>query len=65
MSDADHLDFRTFVIDIGVGRTILMIEEFTDGLSLGLDGAGRGFLYENITVLTMLESEENKINSLF
>ena len=43
---------------------LLATEELANGLGLGLDGAGRSFLYEDIAVVSMLESEEDEIDGL-
>ena len=53
MADADHFDIL-----------LLASEEFTNGLGLGLDRAGRGFLYEDIAVVSVLESEKDEIDGL-
>ena len=42
-----------------------MFEEVTDCFCLGLDGASRGFLHEDVTVLAVLEGEKYQINSFF
>ena len=54
MTDTDNLDVF-----------FLATEQLAYCLGLCLDGASRSFLYEDITVLTMLESKEYKVNSLF
>ncbi len=54
MADADDLDVF-----------LLAAEEFADGLGLGLDGAGGGFLDEDVAVLAVLEGEEDEVHSLF
>lgn len=43
----------------------LATKKFTYSLCLSLNGTSRSFLYKYITILTMLKSEEYKINSLF
>lgn len=53
MADADHFDIL-----------LLASEELTNGLGLGLDGASGGFLHEDVTVVAMLESEEDEIDGL-
>lgn len=53
VADADHFDVL-----------LLASEELTNGLGLGLDGASGGFLYEDIAVVAMLESEEDEIDGL-
>ena len=53
MSNADNLDIFLFAA-----------EEFADGFGLGLDGAGGGFLNEDVAILAVLEGEEDKIDSL-
>ena len=53
VADADHFDIL-----------FLASEELANGLGLGLDRAGRGFLYEDVTVVSMLESEEDEIDGL-
>ena len=52
MADADDLDVF-----------LLAAEEFADGFGLGLDGAGGGFLDEDVAVLAMLEGEEDQVDS--
>ena len=42
-----------------------MLEQLDDGLGLGLDGAGGGFLHEDVPVLAMLEGEEDKVHGFF
>lgn len=54
VADADHFDVL-----------LLASEELTNGLGLGLDGASGGFLHEDVTVVAMLESEEDEIDGLF
>ena len=53
MADADDLDVL-----------LLAAEEFADGLGLGLDGAGRGLLDEDVAVLAVLECEEHEVDGL-
>lgn len=53
VADADHFDVL-----------LLASEELTNGLSLGLDRASGGFLYEDIAVVSVLESEEDEIDGL-
>ena len=53
VADTDHFDIL-----------LLASEELANGLGLGLDRAGRGFLYEDIAVVSMLESEEDEIDGL-
>ena len=50
MADADHFDIL-----------LLASKELANSLSLGLDGAGRSFLHEDVTVVAMLESEKDEI----
>ena len=42
-----------------------MLEEVTDGFGLGLNGAGRGFLNEDVAVLAVLERKEYEVHCLF
>lgn len=66
MTDTDDFDFGFCGLRLLIGcLTELMLEEFLHSLSLGLDGAGRCFLNENVTILTMLESEEDEVNGFF
>ena len=51
---ADSNDFDVF---------LAAAEEFADGFSLGLDGAGGGFLDEDVAVLAVLEGEEDQVDS--
>ena len=53
MADADHFDIL-----------LLASKELANSLSLGLDGAGRSFLHEDIAVVSVLESEEDEIDGL-
>ncbi len=53
VADADDLDVF-----------LLASEELADGLGLGLDGAGGGFLDEDVAVLAMLEGEEHEVHGL-
>lgn len=53
MADADHFDIL-----------LLASKELANSLSLGLDGASGGFLYEDIAVVSVLESEEDEIDGL-
>ena len=53
VADADHFDIL-----------LLTSEELANGLSLGLDRASGGFLYEDIAVVSVLESEEDEIDGL-
>lgn len=53
VADADDFDIL-----------LLASEELANGLGLSLDRAGRGFLYEDIAVVSMLESEEDEIDGL-
>ena len=53
MADADDLDAR-----------LVAAEELADGLGLGLDGAGRGLLDEDVAVLPVLEGEEHEVDGL-
>ena len=43
----------------------LASEEFAYGLCLSLNGAGRSFLYKDISVLSVLECEEDEIDCFF
>ena len=54
MADADDFDIL-----------LLTSEELANGLGLGLDRASGGFLYEDIAVVSVLESEEDEIDGLF
>ena len=42
-----------------------MFEEVTDCFGLGLDGAGGSFLHKDVSVLAVLEGEEDEVNGLF
>ena len=42
-----------------------MLEQLDHGLGLGLDGAGGGFLNQDVAILAVLEGKQNQINSLF
>lgn len=42
-----------------------MLEKFNNGFCLCLDGAGWSLLNEDVTILAVLESEEDKVNSFF
>lgn len=53
MADADDFDIL-----------LLTTEELANGLSLSLDRASGGFLYEDIAVVSVLESEEDEIDGL-
>ena len=53
MADTDDLDVF-----------LLAAEKFADGLGLGLDGAGRGLLDEDVAVLPVLEGEEHEVDGL-
>ena len=53
MADADDLDAR-----------LVAAEELADGFGLRLDGAGRGFLDEDVAVLPVLEGEEHEVDGL-
>ena len=53
MAYADDLDAR-----------LVAPEELADGLGLGLDGAGRGLLDEDVAVLPVLEGEEHEVDGL-
>lgn len=53
VADADDFDIL-----------LLTSEELANGLCLGLDRASGGFLYEDIAVVSVLESEENEIDCL-
>ena len=54
VTDADDLDVF-----------FLASEEFAYGLCLSLDGAGRSFLYKDISVLSVLKCKEDKIDCFF
>ena len=54
MPYSNHFDFL-----------FLPTKELAHCLCLGLDGAGRSLLHKDITILTVLEGEEHKVNSLF
>lgn len=43
----------------------LATEELAYGFGLGLDGAGWGFLYEDVTVLAVFEGEEDEVYGFF
>ena len=51
VADADDLDVL-----------LLSAEELADGFGLGLDGAGGGFLDEDVAVLSMLEGEQDQVD---
>ena len=53
MADANHLDVF-----------LLPAEEFAHGFGLGLDGAGGGFLHQDVTVLAVLEGKEDQVHGL-
>ena len=53
VADADDLDFL-----------LLAAEELAHGLRLCLDGAGRGLLDQDVAILSILEGEEDQIDSL-
>lgn len=53
VADADHFDIL-----------LLATEELANSLGLGLDRASGGFLYEDIAVVSVLESEEDEIDGL-
>lgn len=53
VADTDHFDVL-----------LLASEELANGLGLGLDRAGRSFLHEDVTVVAMLEGEEDEIDGL-
>lgn len=57
VADANHADLGS------IGR--LVLEQLDDGLCLGLDGAGGGFLDQDVAILAVLEGEEDQINGLF
>ena len=54
MTDADDLDVF-----------FLATKELANGFCLGLDGAGRCLLDEDIAILSMFECEENEVNGFF
>ena len=54
MADAD--DFDVF---------FLAAKEFAHGFGLGLDGAGGGFLDEDVAVLPVFEGEEDEVDGFF
>ena len=54
MADPDNLDVF-----------LLATEELTNGFCLCLDGAGRCFLHEDVTILTVFEGEEDEVNGFF
>ena len=54
MPDADDLDVF-----------LLTTEELANGFGLSLDGAGRSLLNEDVTILAMLEGEEDEVNGFF
>ena len=52
MANADNSDFGFCGFGLLVGSlTELMLEEFLDSLCLGLDGASRCLLNEDVTIL--------------
>ena len=57
MTDANNLDLW---LDILLN---LILEEVKDCFCLDLDGPGRSFLNEDVTILTVFEGEEDEINS--
>ena len=48
-----------------MGRSFPAAEQFADRLCLRADGAGWGFLNQQVAVLAMLKGKEYKVNSLF
>ena len=66
MADADDLDrILCGWFDRLTNRRSppLIRKEFADGFGLGLDGAGGGFLDEDVAVLAVLEGEEDQVDS--
>ncbi len=53
VADANHLDVF-----------LLPAEELAHGFGLGLDGAGGGFLHQDVTVLAVLEGKEDQVHGL-
>ena len=53
MADANHLDVF-----------LPSAEELAHGFGLGLDGAGGGFLHQDVTVLAVLEGKEDQVHGL-
>ena len=63
-----HLFSVTYPDNLNLGfHTLggLVLEQVTDGLGLGLDGAGRSFLHKDVAVLSVLEGEQHEIDGLF
>lgn len=54
MTDADDFDV-----------CFITTKELAHGFCLSLDGAGWGFLYEDVAVLSVLEGEEDKVDGFF
>ena len=66
MADADNLDrILCGWFDRLTNRRgpPLIRKELADGFGLGLDGAGGGFLDEDVAVLSMLEGEQDQVDS--
>ena len=59
VADTDDLDFWLSAL------WGLMLEQVSHGFGLGLDGAGGGFLDEDVAILTVFESEEDEVDGLF
>ena len=67
VADADDLDVGLQLFGGGgevaaPGVLRLAGEEFADGFGLGADGAGGGFLDQDVAVLAVLEGEEDQVN---
>ena len=63
VADADDFDLgKRFRVKPGMRG--LVLEEVSDGFGLGLDGAGGGFLDEDVAILPVFEGEEDKVHGL-
>ena len=64
VADADDTDFGFPSTLLRAGRR-LVLEQLDDGLGLGLDGAGGGFLDQDVAILAVLEGKEDQVHGLF